>query len=159
MPANICKTSLRTDRLILTKEKGGAADKIAGAAEYRRLEVATSLASIGRHIHLDLDVDAERVFHYRSRGADGHRVVLHRGDTVTFTCNDDFSVRFTGASPFTTSVLYARHLFITSRVRGDAVEGPYAYTVEVVRGEESVFDPVPGQPGAAPPVIIIENAE
>lgn len=121
--------------------------------------MATTSASIGRHIHLDLDVDPERLFHYRSRGGDGHRVVLHRGDTVTFTCNDDFSVRFTGASPFTTSVLYARHLFITSRVRDDAMEGAYPYTVEVVRGEESVFDPVPGPPGAAPPEIIVENTE
>jgi hypothetical protein len=67
--------------------------EVAAATEYRRLAMATTPASIGRHIHLDLDVDPERVFHYRSRGGDGHRVVSHRGDTVTFTCNDDFSVR------------------------------------------------------------------
>ncbi len=120
--------------------------------------MSTTPASIGRHIHLDLDVDPERVFHYRSLGGDGHRVVLHRGDTVTFTCKDDFAVRFSGASPFTTSVLYARHLFITSRVRDDAMAGAYPYTVEVARGEESMFDPVPGQPGAAAPEIIVESA-
>ena len=118
-----------------------------------------SIASIARHIHLDLDVDPERVFHYRSLGGDGHRVVLHRGDTVTFTCKDDFSVRFTGASPFIASVLYARHLFITSRVRDDATAGAYPYTVEVVRGEQSVLDPVPGEPGGVTPEIIIGTTE
>jgi len=119
--------------------------------------MSTTSTPIGRHIHLDLDVDPERVFHYRSRGGDGHRVVLQRGDTVTFTCNDDFSVRFTGASPFTSSVLHARHLFITSRVRDDAPAGAYPYTVEVMRGEQSIADPVPSQPGAVPPEIIIEG--
>lgn len=54
--------------------------------------MSTTPASIGRHIHLDLDVDPERVFYYRSLGGDGHRVMLGRGDTVTFTCKQDFSV-------------------------------------------------------------------
>ena len=42
-------------------------------------------APAGRHVHLDFDVDREHRFHYRSAGRDGHRIVLHHGDTITFT--------------------------------------------------------------------------
>ena len=110
-----------------------------------------------RHIHVDLDVDPEHNFHYRSRGADGHRVALHRADSITFTSTGDFSIWFTDRSPFESPVLHSRHSFITARVRDDVPFGAYAYTVEVVKDEQLYSDPQPGQPRQSRPEIIIER--
>lgn len=100
----------------------------------------TTIAPVDRHIHVDLDVDREHQFHYRSQGHDGHRVILHRGDSVTFTCADDFSVRFEGPSPFAEPVLYSRHSFLLAHVRTDAAFGSYRYVVEVVKEDGLVTD-------------------
>jgi len=56
-------------------------------------------------------------FHYRSRGRDGHRILLHRGDTITFTCGDEFSIRFVRSSPFEESMPQERKLLIAAHVR------------------------------------------
>jgi hypothetical protein len=118
--------------------------------------MTTTIAPVEQHIHVDLDVDRERKFHYRSLGHDGHAVVLHRRDTVTFTCNGEFSIRFDGPTPFQEPVLYSRHCFITAHVRTDAPVGAYEYTVEIVKGDELVADPASRQIGERRPEIIIE---
>ena len=53
-----------------------------------------------QHLHLDIELDPRKQFHYRIRGRDGHHVVLHRGDTITFTCDESLSIRFVKESPF-----------------------------------------------------------
>jgi len=103
-----------------------------------------------RHVHLDLDVDRERHFHYRSQGHDGHRVILHRGDSVTFTCGDEFSIRFDDLSPFEDPVLHSRHCFLTAHVKSDALPREYEYTVEVEKGDDVIVDSDAG------PEIVIE---
>lgn len=116
----------------------------------------TTMAPAERHVHVDLDMDPEHQFHYRSQGRDGHRVVLHRGDSVTFTCAGEFSIWFANRSPFEATGLHSRHSFITTRVRADASYGAYAYTVEVMEGDELFTDPQAGPRGPASPEIIIE---
>ena len=117
----------------------------------------TTMAPPERHLHLDFDMDREHRFHYRSRGEDGRRVVLHRGDSITLTGAGDFSIWFTGRSPFESPVLHSRHSFITTRVRPDAPSGVYAYTVEVMQDDQMFTDPPPGPPAGARPEIVIEN--
>lgn len=116
----------------------------------------TTMAPPERHLHVDFDVDPERFFHYRSQGGDGHRLVLHRGDSITFTCAGDFSIWFAERSPFESPVLHSRHSFITTRVRQDAPRGAYAYTVEVTQGDQVLTDPPSGKPAHARPEILIE---
>jgi hypothetical protein len=116
----------------------------------------TTMAPPGRHVHLDFDMDREHQFHYRSQGEDGHRVVLHRGDSITFTGAGDFSIWFAERSPFESPVLHSRHSFITTRVRQDAPRGTYAYTVEVMRDGQVFADPSSRLPGEGRPEILIE---
>ncbi len=117
----------------------------------------STMAPAGRHVHVDFDVDREHLFHYRSQGGDGHRVALHRGDSITFTCNEEFSIHFDGPTPFEELALYSHHSFITAHVRPDALPGEYGYTVEVVKDDELVADPDTRQGTANRPAIVIET--
>jgi len=107
-----------------------------------------STAAPARHLHLDIELDRENRFHYHSQGRDGRRVSLHRGDHITFTCGEDFSIRFIKKSPFDQTRLHAHEeailrsheAFITSRVRDDAPDGEYPYVVEVTRDQELLRD-------------------
>jgi hypothetical protein len=81
-----------------------------------------------QHMHLDLDLDVQHKFHYRSRGREGHRVVLHRGDTMTLTYADEFSIPFVRPSPFEESMPRERRLLIAAHVRHDAPSGVYEYS-------------------------------
>lgn len=116
-----------------------------------------TMAPTERHIHVDLDVDREHHFHYRTQGREGRRVVLHRGDIVTFTCNDDFMIEFVGPSPFEEAVLHSRHACITAHVRPDAPCAPYHYAVEVERENELVTDPTSGVASETGPQIVVES--
>lgn len=117
----------------------------------------TTTTPTERHVHVDLDMDWEYKFHYRTEGRDGHRVILHRGDTITFTCSDECSIRFVGPSPFRETILYSRHSFITAHVRPEAPDGFYEYTLEVVKDDEIFTDPEPGRSSGNNPGIIIEG--
>jgi hypothetical protein len=119
----------------------------------------TITAPAGRHVHVDLDVDRRQKFHYRSQGRDGRRLILHPGDMITFTCGDDFAIRFGAATPFAESVLYSRHQFIMCRVRDDAADGVYGYTVDVVKDEGLVTDPPGGSGSEQCPELLIERHE
>jgi hypothetical protein len=117
----------------------------------------TAPAAAEQHVHVDLDLDPEHKFHYRSQGRDGHRVVLHHGDSVTFTGSGEFSIWFPDRSPFEAAGLHSRHSFITARVRANASCGAYAYTVEVMEGDRLFTDPQFGQDSRTRPEIIIEG--
>ena len=117
----------------------------------------TTMAPPERHVHLDFDMDRERRFHYRSQGEDGRCVVLHRGDSITFTGAGDFSIWFAERSPFESPILHSRHSFITARVRQDAPRGAYAYTVEVLQDEQMFTDPPTRHSDDARPEILIED--
>jgi len=101
-----------------------------------------------RHLHLDIELNPENQFHYRIRGEDTHRVVLHRGDAITFTCADPFSIHFSGRPPFhegtqhshREAVLQAHEWFVTAHVREDAPFGIYPYAVEVTRDSHTLHD-------------------
>jgi len=94
-----------------------------------------------RHLHLDIELDRANQFHYHNHGQDGHRVILHRGDGITFTCCESFCVGFAGRSPLEgqklasrqDSLVQSREWFVASRVRDDAPHGVYRYTVDVTR--------------------------
>lgn len=109
-----------------------------------------------QHVHLDLDLDVEHQFHYRSRVRDGHRVVLHRGDAITFTCGDEFSIRFVGSSPFEEAVPGSHRLLLTFHVRSDAPYGAYRYVLELMKNGESFTDPGGGDAARDNPQILIE---
>ena len=111
-----------------------------------------------RHVHLDIELTPETQFHYRSRGQDARRVVLHRGDAITFTCGDRFSVQFPGPSPFQEAALPAHQetmlqsheWFVTSHVRESVPFGVYPYAVEVRRDARAFQDH---------PEIVIESSD
>ncbi len=97
-----------------------------------------------QHVHLDLDLDVQHKFQYPSRGRDGHRAVLHQGDTITFTCGDEFSIRFVRSSPFEESMPHDRKLLIAAHVRHDAPVGVYEYVLEVMKDGQLFTDPKEG---------------
>ena len=111
----------------------------------------------GQHVHVDIELNPENQFHYRSRGLEARRIYLHRGDAVTFTCVDPFSIRFAGHSPFQETVLsshqegmvQSHEWFVTAHIRDDAPHGIFPYTVELKR-EVRVFQDHPE--------IVIESA-
>lgn len=108
-----------------------------------------------QHAHLELDVDVQHKFHYRSRGRDGHRVVVHRGDTITFTCSDSFSIRFVRSSPFEESMPHERKSLVAAHVRGDAPYGVYEYVLQVMKDGQLFTDPKGGD--TLSPQIVIET--
>jgi hypothetical protein len=110
-----------------------------------------------QHVHLDLDFDVQHKFHYRTRGRDGRRVVLRRGGTVTFTCADDFYIRFVTTSPFTEPMPCEHRSLVAARVRSDAPCGPYDYVLEIRKEGRLFTDPQPGDDSREPPRIVIEE--
>lgn len=98
----------------------------------------SSVLAAAQHVHLDIELEPDKVFRYWSRSRDGRIVRLGRGDTLTLTCAEPFSIQFPRASPFGArridahreSVLHVREWFITATVREDALDGAYPYTVE-----------------------------
>lgn len=110
-----------------------------------------------QHIHVDLDFDVQHKFHYRSRGRDGHRVVLHRGDAITFTCSDEFSIRFVASSPFEAPVPAEPRSLMVARVRHDAPYGVYEYILEVRKAGQLFTDP-PAEAAREFPQLTIEAA-
>jgi len=95
-----------------------------------------------QHLHLDIELDRKHRFHYRSQGRDGRRMVLHRGDTITFTCEDDFSIRFVKKSPLESArlqsheetILQSHESYLTASVRDDAPYGESSYVLKVKHG-------------------------
>jgi len=118
-----------------------------------------------KHVHLDIELDPRFQFHYRSRGQDGRRTCLHRGDTLTFTSADGFSIRFVKESPFEATVLESRResmisvreWFATARVRREANDGIYPYVVALTRDSRVFKDSPEGTPllGDGPEIIVV----
>ena len=106
-----------------------------------------------QHVHLDLDLDLHHRFHYRSRGRDGFRLDLHRGDTISFTCTEPFSVRFMRWSPFYEPMSCERTLLIIGHVRREAPYGIYEYMLEVMKDNQLFTDPANDR-GYAPRLIV-----
>ena len=102
----------------------------------------------GRHLHVDIELNPENRFQYGNRGQDGRRLVLQRGDAVTFTCSHSFCIRFATPSPLpeTTlhshqeSLLHLQEWFITSQVRDDAPSGEFNYSVELAKAGQIFRD-------------------
>jgi hypothetical protein len=94
-----------------------------------------------KHVHLDIELEPDQVFRYWSHGQDGRAIRLSRGDMLTLTCAQPFSIRFPQESPFGArrldshreSMLQSREWFITAAVRDDAAIGVYPYTVEATK--------------------------
>ena len=118
-----------------------------------------------KHVHLDIELDPRFQFHYRSRGQDGRRTCLNRGDTLTFTSADGFSIRFVKESPFEATMLESRkesmisvrEWFATARVRHEANDGIYPYVVALVRDSRVFEDSPEGTPllGDGPEIIVV----
>jgi hypothetical protein len=99
-----------------------------------------------KHLHLDIELEPNKIFRYWSQGGDGRTIRLRRGDILTITCAEPFSILFPQKSPFGAgqldshreSMLRSREWFITAGVRDDAPDGVYPYTVEATK-EGRVF--------------------
>jgi hypothetical protein len=121
-----------------------------------------------KHVHLDIELDPRFRFHYRSQGQNARRTCLHRGDTLTFTCADGFSIRFIKESPFEATVLQSRkesmisvrEWFATARVRDQANDGIYPYVVALTRDSRVFEDSPEGPPllSDGPEIIIATEA-
>jgi hypothetical protein len=109
-----------------------------------------------QHVHVDLDLDAQQMLHYRSRGEDARRLVLHRGDTVTFSCSDLFSLRFIRWSPVEGLIPGDQRPLVTAKVKGDAAYGIYEYAVRILKQGQLFTDPVSDRRDA--PQLIIQAA-
>ena len=94
-----------------------------------------------QHVHVDLDLDTQQTFHYRSRGQDARRLVLHRSDSVTFTCSDTFSLRFIRWSPLEEPIPGDQRPFVTAKIRSDAAYGIYEYSVRILKQGQLFTDP------------------
>lgn len=126
-----------------------------------------STATAVRHVHLDIELDPQNRFRYQSQGEDAYRVRLHRGDTLTCTCHDRFSLWFVKESPFNATKMAAhrevmrlsREWFLTAEVREDVPDGVYQYVVEINR-EGRVFQDGPEDTRIFrdDPEIVIETA-
>lgn len=108
----------------------------------------TPTLSATRHVHLDIELDPERQFHFRSRGQDGRRIALHRGDALTFTCSGPFSIGFAGPSPFSETaprshpetMLQSHEWFITAHVPESTPYTVFPYSVAVTAGDGTFED-------------------
>ena len=106
-----------------------------------------------QHVHLDIDLDLHYKFHYRSRGRDGFQLVLHRGDTISFTCGEPFSLRFIRWSPFYEPISREHKLLIIGHVRREAPYGIYEYILEVMKDNQRFTDPA-NERGAGPRLVV-----
>ena len=101
-----------------------------------------------QHVHLDIELDPQNRFHYHSQDREGHRLVLHRGDTLTLSHPDRFSIHFANRSPFDAlnleshpeTLLRSGESFITACVRNNADYVKYQYTVKVSRRDRTFED-------------------
>lgn len=126
-----------------------------------------SILAPATHLHLDIELEPNQVFRYWSQGRDGRTIRLRRGDTLTVTCAEPFSIRFAQKSPFGArqldchreSMLHSREWFTTAVVRDDAPEGAYPYTVEATKAGRVFVDGSEGQPARRenPEIVIVPS--
>lgn len=121
-----------------------------------------------KHLHLDIELEPTHAFRYWSQGGDGRSIRLQPGDTLTVTCAEPFSIRFSQKSPFGSrqldahreSMLHSHEWFVTAGVREDAPTGVYAYRVEATKEGRLFVDGAEGESGlCSNPEIIIGSAD